>query len=213
MKKLFFVFILTAVLCGCDNGGKTREVIFIENPPNLTTVTTTTTSFVDTFSDYMATYSGSETSSDSENGRGAGFSRPPGGAPDTVFRGEAEQVSRDTPANFTYLRTEKVSDFTDNSQNLQTGAVTEVPVSESKSVTTSVAETTAVTEITAETESTETATVTTTVGVPRDTAFRGSARYDTVYQNSARGDTAFSPAASADTAYSNTSNGGTNNAD
>ena len=57
MKKLFFAFIFiiaAALLSGCNNEG-TRTVMFTENPPPLTTMTVTTTSLADTFSEYMAT--------------------------------------------------------------------------------------------------------------------------------------------------------------
>lgn len=194
MKKLLFALIFifaAALLSGCSNDNGTRVVMFTENPPNLTTMTMTTTSFVDTFSEYMATYSESEATS--ESGRGTSFTRLPGAAPDTAFRGGgAEQVSRDTAAVFTHVMTEEVSSF---GEETQTTAVTEVPESETESTSTSVAETTA------ETENSTVITVS-VPNVTRDTALGGRPQRDTV----------FSPAISADTVYSNTTNGGTSNA-
>lgn len=200
MKKLFFALIFifaAAMLSGCDNDNGTRTVMFTENPPNLTTMTMTTTSFVDTFSEYMATYSASEASDESSSGNSRIVSRPHGAAPDTVFNGGgAEQVSRDTAAVFTYVVTDEVTSFTGNSE---TTAVTEVPVSETESTTTSVVETTA--EVESSTVSTVSA-----VKVPLDTPFRDRPQRDT----------AFSQSISADTVYSSSSfneNGGTTNAD
>ena len=185
------------MLSGCDNDNGTRTVMFTDNPPHLTTMTMTTTSFVDTFSEYMATYSASEAADESSDGNSHIVSRPPGAAPDTVFTGRgAEQVSRDTAAVFTYVVTDEVTDYTGNSE---TTAVTEVPVSETESTTTSVVETTA------EAESSTVSTVS-TVKVPLDTPFRDRPQRDT----------AFSQSISADTVYSNSSfteNGGTTNAD
>lgn len=192
MKKLLFAFIFiftTAMLSGCNNES-TRTVIFTENPPPLTTMTMTTTSFVDTFSEYMATYSASEATYESSWGNKNTFSRPPGAAPDTVYAGGgAGQVSRDTAAVFTYVITDEVSSFTGSSE---TTAVTEVPETETESTTTSVVETTA---------ETESSTVS-MVSVTLDTAFRDRPQRDTV----------FSPDITKDTAYS-TKNGGTTNAD
>lgn len=195
MKKLFFAFIFilgTVLLSGCSENNGTRNVIFIENPPNLTTMTFSTTSFVDTYSEYMATYSLSETT---ESGNSNTVSRPPRVAPDTGFNhGGIEQVSRDTAAVFTYVVTTEVTSFTGNSE---TTAVTEVPESETEITETSVVETTAETESTA---------VNSTVTTPADTMFRDRPKRDTV----------FSPQISADTVYSSSSiteNGGTLNAD
>lgn len=192
MRKTIFaaIFIFAAaVLSGC-NANSTRTVIFTENPPPITTMTVTTVSRADTFSEYMATYS--ETETEPESGRGASntVSRPPRVSADTGFdRGNMEQVSRDTAAVFTYVVTDEVSSYAESSQ---TAAVTEVPESETEGTTTSVVETTA------ETESG------TTGGV--------SVTLDTVQKDRPQRDTAFSPDISKDTVYSN-ENGGTTNAD
>lgn len=200
MKKLFFAFIFifaATTLSGCNTDSTTRTVMFTENPPSLTTMTITTTSFVDTYSEYMATYSYTEETTESSRGNHNAVSRPPGAAPDTMFSGGgAEQVSRDTAAVFTYVVTDEVSSYTGSSE---TTAVTEVPESETESTTTSVVETTA------ETESSTVSTVG-AASVPSDTAFRDRPKRDTV----------FSPHISADTVYSSSSfteNGGTSNAD
>lgn len=197
MKKLFFAFIFifaAAMLSGC-NAKRTRTVMFTENPPSLTTMTITTTSFVDTFSEYMATYSYSETDSES-GGNPNTVSRPQGAVPDTAFSGgRAEQVSRDTAVVFTYVVTGEVSSYMGSSE---TTAVTEVPESETESTETSVAETAA---------ATESSTVSSvTNNVPSDTALRDRPKRDT----------AFSQEITKDTAYSNSSyneNGGASNAD
>lgn len=197
MKKLFFafIFIFAAVtLSGCRNES-TRVVIFTENPPPLTTMTVTTTSFVDTYSEYMATYSYTEATTESSRGNRSTVSRPPGAAPDTMFAGwGAEQVSRDTAAVFTYVVTDEVSSYTGSPE---TAAVTEVPESETESAETSVAETTAETE-----SSTVSSVSAVTNNVPKDTAFRDRPQRDTV----------FSPDIKKDTVYSSSSfteNGGT----
>lgn len=199
MKKLFFAFIFifaSALLSGC-NTDSTRTVIFTENPPPITTMTMTTTSFADTFSEYMATYSHTEESAESGRGNPNTVSRPPGAAPDTAFAGGGmELVSRDTAAVFTRIMTDEVSSYTGSSE---TTAVTEVPQSESESTTTSVVETTAETER-------STVSKVSTVKVPLDTPFRERPQRDT----------AFSQDIPADTVYSNSSiteNGGTTNAD
>ncbi|MDE5740965.1 MAG: hypothetical protein K2H90_00785 [Oscillospiraceae bacterium] len=202
MKKLLFSFIFifaASLLSGC-NADRTRTVIFTENPPPLTTMTMTTTSFADTFSEYMATYSESETASESSRGNPNTVSRPPRAVPDTgIGRDQIEQVSRDTAAVFTFVVTDVVTSYTENSE---TTAVTEVPELETESTTTSVVETTA------ETES-STVSMVSTVGavkIPLDTALKDRPQRDT----------AFLPEISKDTAYSSlsiTENGGTTNAD
>lgn len=198
MKKLFFAFIFiiaAALLSGCNNEG-TRTVMFTENPPPLTTMTVTTTSLADTFSEYMATYSEPETTSESSRGNFNTVSRPPRVAPDTGFdRGGIEQVSRDTAAVFTYVVTDEVSSYTGSSE---TTAVTEVPESETESTTTSVVET----------ESSTVSTVS-TVGA-------ASVSPDTAFKDRPKRDTAFYPDITKDTVYSSsaiTENGGTTNAD
>lgn len=169
--------------------------MFTENPPPLTTMTVTTTSFVDTYSEYMATYSYTEATTESSRGNHNTVSRPPGAAPDTMFAGGgAEQVSRDTAAVFTYVVTDEVSSYMGSSE---TAAVTEVPESETESTTTSVVETTAESE-----SSTVSSVSAVTNNVPKDTAFRDRPKRDT----------AFSPNITKDTVYS-TKNGGTTNAD
>ncbi|MDE6594855.1 MAG: hypothetical protein K2K44_02450 [Oscillospiraceae bacterium] len=199
MKKLFFAFIFifaSVLLSGCKTE-RTRTVMFTENPPPLTTMTMTTVSNADTFSEYMATYSAPETTAESSRGNSNTVSRPPRVAPDTGFdRGGIEQVSRDTAAVFTYVVTDEVSSYTGSSE---TTAVTEVPESETESTTTSVVETTA------ETERSTVSTVS-AVKVPLDTAFRERPKRDT----------AFSQHIPADTVYSSSSlteNGGNTNAD
>lgn len=197
MKKIFFafIFIFAAVLLSGCNIKRTRTVMFTENPPPLTTMTMTTTSFVDTFSEYMATYSESEAATESSRGNPNTVSRPPRVAPDTgIGRGAIGQVSRDTAAVFTYVVTGEVSSYTGNSE---TTAVTEVPESETESTTTSVVETTAETE-----SSTVSSVSAVTNNAPTDTAFRDRPKRDT----------AFSPDITKDTVYS-TKNGGTANAD
>ncbi len=198
MKKLFFAFIFifaAAMLSGCNTDSTTRTVMFTESFPSLTTMTVTTTSFVDTYSEYMATYSYTETTSGSSGGNPNTVSRPPRFVPDTgIGRGGISQVSRDTAAVFTYVVTDEVSSYTGSSE---TAAVTEVPESETESVTTSVAETTAEPE-----SSTVSSVSAVTNNVPKDTAFRDRPKRDT----------AFSPKITKDTVYS-TKNGGTTNAD
>lgn len=197
MKKLFFAFIFifaAAMLSGC-NTDRTRTVMFTENPPPLTTMTITTTSFVDTFSEYMATYSEPEETTESSRGNPNTVSRPPRVAPDTgIDRGGIEQVSRDTAAVFTYVVTDEVSSYTGSSE---TTTVTEVPESETESTTTSVVETTA------ETESST---------VSRVSAVTNNAPSDTALRDRPKRDTAYSPNITKDTVYS-TKNGGTTNAD
>lgn len=180
-------------MCGCNNN-RTRVVMFTENPPSLTTMTMTTTSYVDTFSEYMATYSVSETT-EIGNGRQS-VSRPQRVAADTVFdRNGIEQVSRDTAAEFTYVVTTEITSFSENSE---TTSETSVPESETENTETSVVETTVGTESGISAATIET--------VPQDTVFNDRPQRDTV----------FSTTVSADTVYSNetnTSNGGTSNAD
>lgn len=198
MKKLLFAFIFifaAAMSSGCNSDNRTRTVIFTENPPPLTTMTITTTSFADTFSEYMATYSDPEVTSESSSGNSNTVSRPPRVAPDTGFdRGKTPQVSRDTAAVFTYVVTDEVSSYTGSSE---TTAVTEVPESETESTTTSVVETTAGTESST---------------VSRVSAVTNNAPLDTALKDRPQRDTAFSPAITKDTVYS-TKNGGTTNAD
>lgn len=198
MKKLFFAFIFifaAAMLSGCNSANRTRTVIFTENPPPITTMTMTTTSFVDTFSEYMATYSDPEATTESSRGNSNTVSRPPRVAPDTGFdRGGFDQVSRDTAAVFTYVVTDEVSSFTENSET----TVTEVPESETESTPTSVVETTA------ETESSTVSAVTN--AVPSDTALKDSPQRDTAFSQEITRDTVYSSS-------SFTENGGTTNAD
>lgn len=199
MKKTFFALIFifaSAVLVGCSANGA-RTVVFTENPPPITTMTMTTTSFVDTFSEYMATYSAPEATEESSRGNPNTVSRPPRVSADTGFdRSGMEQVSRDTAAAFTYVVTDEVSSYTGSSE---TTAVTEVPESETESTATSVAETAPETE-------NSTLSGTTSEKVP----------LDTVHRDRPQRDTAFSHGITADTVYSGTSlseNGGTSNAD
>ena len=200
MKKLLFAFIFifaAAMSSGCNSDNRTRTVIFTENPPPLTTMTITTTSFADTFSEYMATYSDPEVTSESSSGNSNTVSRPPRVAPDTGFdRGKTPQVSRDTAAVFTYVVTDEVSSYTGSSE---TTAVTEVPESETESTTTSVVETTA------ETERSTVITVS-AVKVPLDTAVKERPQRDTAFSQNIPADTVYSSS-------SLTENGGTTNAD
>lgn len=76
----------------------------MENPPNLTTMTMTTSVPVDTYSEYMATYTRSETSETSESRHR--YSRPEGFGADTAFSYNRDaafgnDVYRDTAASFT----------------------------------------------------------------------------------------------------------------
>ena len=188
MKKLFFAFIFifaAAMLSGCGTN-RTRTVMFTEDPPPLTTMTITTTSLVDTFSEYMATYSEPEETAESSRGNPNTVTRPSGVAPDTgIGRDGIEQVSRDTAAVFTYVVTDEVSSYTGSSE---TTAVTEVPESETESTTTSVVETTAETEGST---------------VSRVSAVTNNAPADTALRERPKRDTAFSPDITRDTIYSN----------
>lgn len=55
MKKYYFILLASLLLSGC-NGSDSREFVEFEPPPYLTTMTMTTTIPVDTYSEYMETY-------------------------------------------------------------------------------------------------------------------------------------------------------------
>lgn len=92
MKRYYFIFIIIfaaavcAPLSGCKTGG-TRTVVYTDDDPYLTTMTQVTTVPVDTYSQYMATYTPSE-SSDTNGGAPYAFF-PDGLAADTGILGGA----------------------------------------------------------------------------------------------------------------------------
>lgn len=112
MKKyclFIFILALAASFTACKSRNAPREVLFVENPPTLTTMTMTTSVPVDTYSEYMATYTRSETAETSESRYR--YSRPDGfgvdgfGA-DTAFSYNRDaafgnDMYRDTAASFT----------------------------------------------------------------------------------------------------------------
>lgn len=97
MKKYcFFIFIiaLAASFTACQSRNAPREVLFVENPPNLTTMTMTTSVPIDTYSEYMATYTRSDTSETSESRYR--YSRPDGFGVDGFGADTAFSYNRDT---------------------------------------------------------------------------------------------------------------------
>lgn len=139
MKKYcFFIFILAlaASFTACQSRNAPREVLFVENPPTLTTMTMTTSVPVDTYSEYMATYTRSETTETSESRQR--YSRPDGFGADTAFSYNRDaafgnDVYRDTAASFTVTtvpeeesgtQTEVPSAFSDGDTDTVTSTVT-----------------------------------------------------------------------------------------
>lgn len=93
----------------------------MENPPSLTTMTMTTSIPIDTYSEYMATYTRSETAETSESRYH--YSRPDGFGADTAFSYNRDasfgnDMYRDTAASFT---------VTTVPEEEESGAQTDVP--------------------------------------------------------------------------------------
>lgn len=240
MKKYYFV-LLTAglLLSGCESSGSSRE--FVEfDPPHLTTMTMTTTVPVDTYSEYMATYTPTESETTNSN-----MFYYQGGA--AVYG-----VSADTMATFPSIS--QVSGVT-----ADTPMATSVP-DETGSGADSEPTETVTTEVPQIDEPLETVTATVQAieAVPVDTVFTdtisalpqsvntvssvtahtdpvsvqsqpvntvptvtavSSARTvptvsaDTAFSNNITGHTGTVPTAAPDTMFKNTSNGGSDNAD
>ena len=207
MRKKYLILV-TAVLLfsGCEDGGSSREYVEFEYPSYLTTMTTTTTVPVDTYSEYMETYTptesetidsnrfyyrGAMTANNGRNGINGVYADTMATAPKV---GPIFGVTADTPMTTTAPpATESGTD------NLSTETVTtELPDGEGE-----------------ESSETVTATVQTTSGVLMDTIVSspiisgahtaGSVYSDTVFSNNVTAYTETVPKAVQDTMYSKTS--------
>ena len=202
---------MAILLSGCESGNKSREFIEID-PPHLTTMTMASTTVpVDTYSEYMETYTPTEsTTADRNRFYYQGAMMPNGIMGDTMATfptvGPVSGISADTPMT-----------------------TTAPPVSESEQSSTETV-TTDLPDAPDEGAETVTATVQTVEGIPNvpgvlvesgtydtpaDTAYSGAfvsgahtgeTMYsDTAFSNNVTGHTGTVPAISSDTMYKNTS--------
>lgn len=213
MKKYCFIFFAAAglLLSGCEKTNGLRNPVYTDNMPSLTAVPWETTVPVDTYSQYMATYT--EPTTVDPNTYFA-YTRPQSVFRDTAAafgRSEGQGITappRDTAAVTqppvyeeaeTYTETATVNDFGDG-ENPETDTNTETSVTESeipKSSGTSLSETTTRLKISVP--------KVTGAYVPPVERVHGDTRYDP----NVPADTKFKP----DKITDNTTNGGTDNAD
>ena len=217
MKRYWLILLTAVMLSGCE-GSKTRE--FIDpDPPHLTTMTMTTTVPVDTYSEYMETYTPTEsTTLDSNRFYYQGALTAQGIYVDTMATfptvGPVPGVSADTPMTTTVP---PLSEAEEQSTETVTTDLPELPEEGAETVTATVQTVEGVPNVPGALVSSG------TWGVPMapaDTVYSntgshtaGSVYQDTAFSNNVTGYTGTVPAVAPDTMYKNTSattdNGGT----